>query len=569
MKPMGHATLQERKNSGAHYTPLNLADFVARQILSVWRPIAKAGQIRILDPAIGDGQLITALVKKLITSGYKEFELLGFDTDVSAIEQAKEKLRCLCPSAALDLRNRNFLDIVRSSQSQDLFSTFAPLKSVDLIIANPPYVRTQVMGASNSKKLAIQFDLSGRVDLYYAFVLSLVEVLDKTGVAGVIVSNRFMTTQSGRSVRKSLLERYDVLHIWDLGDTKLFEAAVLPAVLLLRRKQNMTNGNKTGFTSIYSANVDLFAQSCPDVISALELQGPVKVNGMQSYCVKHGFLNGDISDGAVWRMATDSVDQWLSTVNRNTSLTFGEIGKIRVGVKTTADSVFIRSDWENASGTARPELLRPLLTHHNAYNYRAHPTSKQILYPHIVANGKRVAVDLAKYPNTARYLELHRTALESRSYVMDSGRKWFEIWVPQHPELWSKPKLVFRDIVDKPTFWLDTSGAVVNGDCYWLTLNSTIEEDWLWLALAIGNSAFIEIFYDRNFNNKLYANRRRFMTQYVEKFPLPDIKTPLSQQIVSLAKQIFELTLTTDTSSFKKELDCLIWQAFGVTDQKS
>ena len=80
---------------------------------------------------------------------------------------------------------------------------------------------------------------------------------------------------------------------------------------------------------------------------------------------------------------------------------------------------------------------------------------------------------------------------------------------------------MFPDISESPRFFLDTTGAVVNGDCYWITLKEGVEEDWLLLMLAIANSSFITRYYDVAFHNKLYAGRRRFMTQYVKDFPLP------------------------------------------------
>ena len=84
------------------------------------------------------------------------------------------------------------------------------------------------MGAAQAQLLAEQFGLSGRVDLYYAFILGMSQVLKPQGIAGIIVSNRFMTTKSGASVRQAVLEGFNTRHVWDLGDTKLFDAAVLP-----------------------------------------------------------------------------------------------------------------------------------------------------------------------------------------------------------------------------------------------------------------------------------------------------------------------------------------------------
>src|SRR5205823_4415703 len=98
-----------------------------------------------------------------------------------------------------------------------------------------------------------RFNLIGRVDLYHAFILAMGEALASGGIAGIIVSNRFMTTRAGGSVRERIRQLFDTLHIWDLGDTKLFEASVLPAVLLLRRRMDARSTKPTRFTSIYSA----------------------------------------------------------------------------------------------------------------------------------------------------------------------------------------------------------------------------------------------------------------------------------------------------------------------------
>jgi hypothetical protein len=149
--------------------------------------------------------------------------------------------------------------------------------------------------------------------------------------------------------------------------------------------------------------------------------------------------------------------------------------------------------------------------------------------------------------------------------VIEAGRRWYEIWVPQDPGAWSLPKLVFRDICEVPTFWVDLDGSVVNGDCYWLALNPGTDTDLLWLAVAVANSSFMEAFYDQRFHNKLYAGRRRFMTQYVEQFPLPNPSREESGKLVDLAKRIYDLTPSVLTGDLESQLDSLVWQTFGVS----
>lgn len=565
-----YQSVDAEKAHGATYTPGSLARFVAERIVEV-AALEDQGTITILDPAIGDGALVLALLDALKGKTRAALSVRGFDTNVSALDESERRIRAAYPKARLELTRGNFLDFALEADSDraapTLFSR-RQTQTFNLIIANPPYVRTQIMGSERAQQLAGTFDLTGRVDLYQAFLLGISQVLDPDGAAGIIVSNRFMTTKGGGALRSALRQRFGLRQIWDLGDTKLFSAAVLPAVLVARGTAS-ASAEAPRFTSIYEVKDEAEAQAS-DPVDALARAGIVGVADGRRFCVRHGVLDASGDDGDVWRLASESGDEWLASVDRHAWKRFGEIGKIRVGVKTCADKIFIRHDWDSAFGSETPELLRPLTTHHGAGRFRAtHPKKvRAILYPHEVVQGNRQAIPLESYPKSRAYLESHRAALESRSYVMDAGRRWYELWVPQDPQAWGAPKLVFRDISERPTFWIDLSGSVVNGDCYWLAASREEKADLLWLAAAVANSTFAEAFYDHRFNNKLYAGRRRFITQYVEQFPLPDPALPLSQDIIARAKTIYEANHAPEVQNMEHELDKLVWRAFGLGDEE-
>jgi hypothetical protein len=421
------------------------------------------------------------------------------------------------------------------------------------------------MGAEQAQALAAAFGLTGRVDLYHAFLVALSRVLRPGGTVGIIVSNRFMTTRAGASVRASIRQEFDLKHVWDLGDTKLFDAAVLPAVLLMQTKLAKEKSQNPNFTTIYEAATEA-TLIADNPLNALHLDGAVRV-GDRTFCVRQGVLDltGPIED--IWRLSNERGEAWLDTVALHTAMTFADVGKVRVGVKTCADKVFIRSDWENFPKDQRPELLRPLTTHHISRRFKAEEFASSILYPHEIRDGVRKAVRLSAYPRSCAYLEEHRATLEARKYVIEAGRNWYEIWVPQDPAAWEAPKLVFRDIAERPTFWIDESGSIVNGDCYWLT-SERKSADILWLAAAVANSRFIEEFYDRKFNNKLYAGRRRFITQYVEKFPLPSPTTALAKKIIATSKAIYKTAGTPKAEQLEAALDTMIWEVFGFSGEK-
>ena len=216
----------KQKQTGAHLTPKPLADLVAHRLSQqLWR---FEGPIRILDPACGDGNLLVAMVQALPAEARRRNTLVGIEDDIESFDIVTRRLATMEDIPPADLRKGEFLDLVDDGT---MFQLPLLINPVDVVIANPPYVRTQVLGAPRAQHLAAKFGLEGRVDLYQAFLVAMAEVLRPGGVPGVITSNRFLTTKAGVSTRRFLRSQFDLLEIVDLGDTKLFGAAVLPALI--------------------------------------------------------------------------------------------------------------------------------------------------------------------------------------------------------------------------------------------------------------------------------------------------------------------------------------------------
>jgi tRNA1(Val) A37 N6-methylase TrmN6 len=548
------------KRSGAHFTPPELADFVAARIVS--HMASPEADLDVLDPACGDGELLRAVWQAVPAQERGRIVLHGIEKDERSRAAAQVRLRELGArfTCAGDDFTERCLDAERSG--------FQPRPRI--VIANPPYVRTQVLGASRAQALARQFGLRGRVDLYHAFLVAMTELLAPDGLIGVITSNRFLTTRGGETIREELDARLDVLEVVDLGDTKLFSAAVLPAIVVGRkRRERRRNGAAVAprFIRIYE-NSSAAAETAVPATAILETarygqDGRFAVAG-RYFDVTSGALAMGATPRDPWRMATRAETAWLHEVESGAAFLLGQLAKVRVGIKTTADRVFVRRDWHSLPAASRPEdeLLRPLLTHHHAARWRAStgaPELVKILYPHEVVDGKRRAVDLIRYPRAARYFETHRAELEKRSYVTASGRRWYEIWVPQDPALWRDPKLVFPDISGEPRFFFDGRGALVNGDCYWISLDRE-RVDLLYLIQGVANSSTMARYHDLAFNNRLYAGRRRYISQYVERYPMPDPASEPAQRIVALAKELNQKA----SPEGEAELDRAVAQSFGL-----
>lgn len=537
------------KRHGRHYTPRELAWFLAERGVAYLSE--SASSVRVLDPACGDGELLLAAAQVLSQRGNVRVDLVGFDLDAGAVAEADRRLRAA--GLAPHLKVGDFLQSELPA-TEDRF---------DLVITNPPYVRTQALGGDVAREMAAKHGLRGRVDLTHAFVALAPHLLCESGTLALLCSNRFLSTKAGSNVREVLIRDFSVQELYDLGDTKLFSAAVLPAVVIAGRSRS-------------SSSRPLYVRAYEDRGTGEPIGGPL-FEELQSLDGRHATIagkkitidRGQLETGAnstsPWRMATGASEARLQQIRQGTWKTFGQLGKIRVGIKTTADPVFISGSWEELGGSCpEDELLLPLLTHSNltAWNPPRNPVA-QVLYPYDLEKERRTLLDLTGYPKTRAYFAQHEARLRSRTYVTDAGREWYEIWVPQKPALWRAPKIVFPDISELPRFAIDRSGAIVNGDCYWISIPELPSEDIAHLMVGVANSALAVEFYDHVCGNKLYSGRRRWITQYVNLLPVPEPSSAEARRIVELTKALI-MNAGARTPEALAELDDAVERAFAV-----
>lgn len=430
---MSMITKEQIKNTGATFTPKGLADYLADKITAY----LKQGSIRVLDPACGAGELLISMGNKLSELGFN-FTLTGHDANEQYLNSASERLLQL-ESGKIDLVHGDFLqaiDLLKPQMALDFFEDTKSLVngSFDIVIANPPYVRTQLLGAEQAQDLARKFNLKGRVDLYYPFLIAMTESLKEGGILGVITSNRYLSTRSGESVRNYLSENYDILEVIDLGDTKLFEAAVLPAIFI-GRKSKPRKPSLAKFIKVYEELNGYKGDLIPvdniyEVLSA-DKSGYFTTR-VKNYKKSSGILKYSIAATATWEMFSGSESQWVSKIDTAAKNKVEDFFKVRVGIKSTADKVFISDKWDDL-GDRKPEdeLLKDLLSQENIQPWNATDDVKlKVIYPHYSIKGVKQTVDIDKYPKAKNYFLLHEEKLKSRKYLIDAGRQWFELWVP-------------------------------------------------------------------------------------------------------------------------------------------
>lgn len=552
------------KQTGATFTPKELANFLAEKLFAY----NKADNLKVLDPACGDGALLMAM-SDILQKNNRNFELQGFDTNPGYLSIAKENLLINKKITDANLISADFLEVVdlKKKQLSFLKSDSSSINEfADMVIANPPYVRTQILGANQAQLLSKKFGLKGRVDLYYPFLIAMTYALKDNGILGVITSNRYLSTISGESVRKFLSDNYEILEVIDLGDTKLFDAAVLPAIFIGRKKRKADNSTSK-FYKIYEelngySGELISASSIFDILNSKE-DGYFTVND-KKFKKSSGVLKFGKTKKNTWTMLSSNETLWVSEVESNSISFVKDHFKVRVGIKTTADKVFISDKWDELNET-KPEsdLLKDLISQENIKQWSTCDKKKlKVIYPHFSVDGKRQTINLKDYPKANAYFLSHEEKLKGRKYLIDAGRNWFEIWVPQNPSFWKLPKLVFPDISTSPRFYFDNTGKIVNGNCYWIVAEKESDNQLLLLVQGVANSKLMTKYHDLVFNNKLYSGRRRYFSQYVENYPLPDLNSKESADIISIVK---EINSQTDISNdLLDKLEIAVAKAFNI-----
>jgi len=560
-------TKEQIKSTGATFTPKGLADFLATRLLKY----ISTKNVKALDPACGEGELLISIGEKFSESGI-DFTLTGYDENDHYLSLAKERMLQF-GSMKNTLVKGNFLKAIDLTENQTTLDFFSSIKSeinkaFDVVIANPPYVRTQILGTEQAQELAKKFNLKGRVDLYYPFLMAMTESLKEGGILGVITSNRYLSTKSGESVRKYLSENFEIIELIDLGDTKLFDAAVLPAIFIGRKKKQRSPA-PANFVKVYEElngyKGDLIPMESIYEILNCKQSGYFVVNEKR-YKKSSGILKYKIGCGTCWEMLSSKESDWVSTIDKTSANRVGDFFKVKVGIKSTADKVFISDKWEELNGTKpEEELLKELISQENIEPWNATDNfNLKVLYPHISVDGEKQTVDIEKYPKAKKYFLQHEEKLKSRKYLIEAGRQWFELWVPHHPDQWKNPKLVFPDISLSPRFYFDIGGRIVNGNCYWIVAQDKKDIDKLLLIQGIANSKLMTKYHDLVFNNKLYSGRRRYFTQYVEKYPIPDFNSSVAKEIIALVKKLNETQDKAIVSKLENKLEIKVAEAFGV-----
>src|SRR6266446_820460 len=208
----------ERKAGGLYLTPVDVADFMAAQV------IAHSDSVCILDPAAGSCTLLCAVVERLASAdqSFRQAELTAYETDSdlqNSLSAALGNLKRWAAKRHITVQTRIERQDFLLAHAEILTATHqlfrrpsAPL--FDLIMANPPYFK---IPKSDRRAKAATSVVHGQPNIYALFMAVGAAVLRQGGEFLFVTPRSFASGPYFRLFRNKFFAnvRPTDIHIFD------------------------------------------------------------------------------------------------------------------------------------------------------------------------------------------------------------------------------------------------------------------------------------------------------------------------------------------------------------------
>jgi hypothetical protein len=367
------------------------------------------------------------------------------------IRQLQQQLRRLDDGGAVDFDFRSH------------FSDAAEHGGFDVVIGNPPWVRSQHLDAATREQLRTRFAKVTRhatgntafgvqTDLAIPFTQRGLELTRPGGVLAFLLPAKLWRSVAAGALRHHLLQHATPLHLRDhSADAGGFSAAVYPSAIVLRRTPP-----HTGDTPMQTGNVECHTTSAR--------------NTAEHFAIASESLPANAVPGAPWRIVPDAVRiaadtitcagmRWSDSILPHPSL----------GIKTGCNDAYLIED-RDVPDALRP-WIRPVLRgdHVRAWHTPESPTG--IVIP-CDTNGH--ALTRLSTP-LARHFAPHERALTARTDLRPR-EPWWSLFRTDllAPHGW---RVVWADIgrTLRATVLPPHAAAVPLNSCYGVRLHDPVD----------------------------------------------------------------------------------------------
>lgn len=575
----GTASGNERRSRGVHFTPAPLVDYLTGATLREFAGLESS--IRILDPSCGCGVFLIAAAR-FLADRHRDVgdpcrvqrlldvmgaSIFGIDINPRAVEWARRSLLLSAwegdPSG--DHSGLCLPDLRRNLTAADFLATKPPdgfPTGFDAILGGPPFVRYSQLRKTSQQQIEdwrVRFVTArtGQFDLYMPFFEQAVRHLKPGGRIGWTVSNTFLRSKFGESLRRFLGEKCTVQELVEFENPKLYADAVTQIILVQLKKDATDEGCHY-----------VLVKGRPDLRAALGAVAGERPQSGIDLQIRH--LPTATCRGEKWRLIDDGDLSSAPSAAR----TLKDSGiRITQGVVTGADPVFLLrvvhwgqsgltrvQDREGRQHLIESVLLRPAVRSREVHGYATPLTKNHLLLPYDAQGHVLSEPDLAaKFPAAHKYL------VGRRSDIPVTGRHKRPFYAFRNDavlRLPPNPRILIGMVTSGADATLDTGGVAVPHAGVLVLDNLPAELDPHFLLAVLNSPAFWS--FVRSAMPTLGEGRH-----VLRREPLADFRVPLptkavKSEIAALVKQLMAATDLGEHTRLKSSIDHAVQNCFGI-----
>ena len=331
----------------------------------------------------------------------------------------------------------------------------------DLVIANPPYVRSQALSGDSEKyKRAWKTMGSGNADLCYGFIelaLTKLAAPDRGQIA--FIQPAFAQNDSAKELRRMLVGKNPTapcrINLWvDLGEHQVFPTATNYVSLLFAERLKQSSDPKP------------FEFSIPE--KGKPWEDNTSLNWIRP--LKNPQSHEPVED---WLIASEENRTNLARIKKSSKPALGEIADICVGVQTSADDVYLFTE-------TRPSKKSPHITEVfsnqlkkwvlletsilRACKKGAAKEERRLLFPYANLDGDAGIIEeqaiSKKFPLAYKYLVDCKKKLMTRKMSKSETGPWYRFGRSQGFDEAFRPKLLVPAILNELKVIQDPEGML-------------------------------------------------------------------------------------------------------------
>jgi hypothetical protein len=416
---------------------------------------------------------------------------------------------------------------------------FSKRAGFDIVLANPPYIRQELIKALKpALKSVYQALYSGTADLYVFFYLRGLQLLAPGGMLVYISSNKWFRAGYGEKLRAHVARTTTVQTILDFHDLPVFEAIAYP-MIFVAKKQPPSDEH----TATLAEPPDL-EPPYPDVKEVVAKYG-------------HQMPTTALGRDGTWHLQVASVNTQSSRF-RGSPLRELLGSDFFRGLSTGLNDAFIISDETRQSiikaDPASKKLIKPYLAGKDVKRWRVEDRGLWVIY-------SPWELDITKYPGVATHLRQFEAELKARPECRAKRYNWWCMarYGAEYAAYFDLPKIVSTKVSIRPTFTLDTEGHYLGNTSYFATV--TDKEVGHFLLGLLNSSTFykyaVETFVGKQ------SGWYEVQPDGLEKFPVPDASAADRSAIAALAQKCLDAR-GVGCEAWEKEIDERVAALYGL-----